>query len=125
MIYDRMYVQNDILGAALQAASVRNDVISNNIANNDVPRYKAKTVDFEESLIKALDDKKRTGTLDLTKAEPTIRYTHENFSYRIDENNVDIELEMVNLYQNSVKYDTMINGIINNSKRLNLAISGR
>lgn len=125
MIFEKMYTQNDILGAALHAASVRNDVINNNIANNDVPGFKSKTVDFEESLIKAVERQKRTGKLDLSDAKPSVRFINENHSYRIDENNVDIETEMVNLYQNSVRYETMINGVLNNSKRLNMAITGR
>lgn len=125
MIFDKMYVQTDVLGAALNAASVRNEVITNNIANNDVPGFKTKTVDFEGSLINALDRKERTGVLDLSDAKPTVRYVNENYSYRIDQNNVDIETEMVNLYQNSVKYDVMINCLLNNSKRMSLVLTGR
>ena len=125
MIFERMFSQNTILGYAADAASVRNDVIVNNIANNDVPGFKAKAVDFEDSLIKALERYKRTGELDLSDVRASVRHTNANLNYRIDENNVDIDLEMVNLYQNSVKYDAMITCVQSNTKRFTLALTGR
>ncbi len=125
MLVTAMNEQNDILATALRASAVRNDVMVNNLANGDVPGYKSKTVDFEASLTDALDDWQRTGELDLSGAKPMIRNTYSNYDYRIDENDVDVEMEMVNLYQNSVKYEAMINCVLNNSKRLNLAVTGR
>jgi len=43
-------------------------------------------------------------------------------NYRIDENNVDIEFEMAQLYQNSVRLDVMAMGIMNHYRILNVAI---
>ena len=120
-----LFLQNDILGSAMQAAIVRNDVISNNIANADVPNYKKKAVRFETYLSEALADAQRTGKLNLSKVKPRLMTEHAGYSYRIDGNNVDIEQEMVDLYQNSVKYDAMVNGVINNYKRINLIMSAR
>lgn len=125
MVFDKMYVQSDILGAALNAASVRNEVITNNIANGDVPGFKAKTVDFEESLTRAVDRRKPSTKLDLSDVKPSVRLVNENYNYRIDENNVDTETEMVNLYQNSIKYEALINCVQSNSKRLTLVLNGR
>lgn len=125
MILDGIYEQGKILGAALNASSLRNDVTTNNIANADVPGYKAKAVDFEAALTSALERSERTGIFDLSDATPSVRYTNEGYNYRIDKNNVDIELEMVNLYENSVRFETMINCLQSNSKRLNLVLTGR
>jgi len=125
MIFDSMFTQNTILGTALQAANVRNGVISGNIANADTPNYKKKTVDFESYLQDALDQAKVTGTIDLSKLEPTIRTIHTNYEYRLDGNNVDIESEMVDLYQNSVKYEAMVDSVTSNSRRFNLVLNGR
>jgi flagellar basal-body rod protein FlgB len=125
MIFDAIYKQSSIMGSALQASAMRNDIITNNIANADLPEYKAKVVDFEASLIKAIEDYKKTGVLDLSGAKPSIRTANRNYNYRIDKNNVDVELEMVNLYQNSIKYEAMINCVQRNSARLNLALTGR
>ncbi len=118
-----MFSINDILGTALQASVVRGDVINNNIANSDVPGFKKKSVQFEEYLSKALDEAKTTGKLNFSKLAPTIRTEHENFSYRLDGNNVDIEQEMLYAYQNSVRYDFLANSVINNYRRLNLVLN--
>lgn len=122
---DKMYNQSDILGAALHATSLRNEIITNNIANNDVPGFKAKKVNFEDSLINALERRKQTGVLDMSDVKPSVHYINEGYNYRIDKNNVDIELEMVNLYQNSVKFDALVNCMQSNSKRMSLVITGR
>lgn len=120
MVIDGLFEQNDIIGAGLQAAAVRNDVISNNIANADVPGFKKSAVRFESYLSDAISDAKKTGKLNLKKAVPQIHLQNDNYSYRIDGNNVDLQAEMVALYDNSVKYDVMVSGIINNYKRINL-----
>jgi len=120
-----LFLQNDVLGTAMQASVVRNDVIANNIANAEVPGYKKKAVRFETYLRDALEDAKRTGRLDLSNVRPTLMTEHAGYNYRLDESNVDIEQEMVDLYQNAVKYDTLAGGVINNYKRINLVMSTR
>jgi len=124
-IFDRIFANNDILGLALNAYTIRNEVIQHNIANVDTPDFKKKVVDFERAFAAALDDSKRTGRLDIKRAEPKIRVINENFNYRLDGNNVDIDLEMVDLYQNGVKYDVVTSSIINNYKKINLVVTGR
>ncbi|MCL2351491.1 MAG: flagellar basal body rod protein FlgB [Firmicutes bacterium] len=122
---DGLFTQNDILGTALRAAAVRNDVIANNIANADTPGFKARGVAFEDALRGALDNYAATGTLDLTDARPRIGYVNKNYHYRLDENNVDIETEMAALYRNSVRYDALTGAVVGNSRRINLVLTGR
>lgn len=121
----KLTLQSDILETAMQAAVVKNDVILNNIANVDTPGFKKRDVIFDEVLDDVLRSAELTGNLELDKAKPKIKVIHPNFSYRIDDNNVDIEVEMVDLYQNSMRYDTMANSVINNYKRINLVIRAR
>ncbi len=123
MLFDNMFIQNEIIGSALQASVLRNQVIQNNIANAEVPGFKKSAVSFETSLAKAVDEAKKTGKLDLRQVMPSINKVNTNFSYRLDGNNVDIEEEMVNLYENSVKYDAMVSMATNNIKRLSLVLS--
>jgi len=104
---------------------VRNDVIQHNIANVDTPGFKKKAVEFEKAFAEAIEHSKRTGTADLTKAIPKIRATHQNYSYRLDGNNVDIDVEMAELYKNTVKYDVLSNSVINNYRKINLVATGR
>ena len=120
-----IFAHNDILGFALNAYIVRNDVIQHNIANVDTPGFKKKAVEFEKAFADAIDGSKRTQKADLTKAIPKIRVTHQNYSYRLDGNNVDIDVEMAELYKNNVKYDVLSNSVINNYRKINLVATGR
>lgn len=123
MLFEKLNIQNSILGAAMAASTVRNEVIQNNIANAELPGFKKSKVTFENILNDSLQSYKQTGKLDLSKTTARVVLDNENFSYRLDGNNVDIEKEMINLYQNSVKYETLTSGVMNNYKRINLALS--
>ena len=125
MLTNGFFLQNDILGSAMNAAVVRNDIINNNIANVDTPNFKRSSVKFESILNDLLKDYKKTGRINLSNASPIIQKEYTNFSYRIDGNNVDIESEMVDLYKNSVRYDVLTSSIINNYKRINAVLSTR
>ncbi len=122
---DKLTGRNDILKSAMQASMIKKDVILNNIANADTPGYKKKTVVFDQLLDQALKRETLTGQLSLDKVKPRIETMHEGFSYRLDENNVNMELEMVDLYATSVKYDTMVGSVVNNYKRIGLVVRAR
>ena len=124
-LFDRLTEQGSVLRAALNGTMVRNDVIVNNIANADVAGFKASRVDFEESLKHAVANTPRNQRRDLSGVVPTVRRDNPNHSFRLDHNNVDIEREMVALYQNAMRFETMIASVQNNSRRLSLALGGR
>ena len=50
MIASDAYNFINVLGKAADASWLRNNIISNNIANNDTPGYKRKDVQFESYL---------------------------------------------------------------------------
>ena len=127
MLINKLTTQNDVLGVALSASLARNDVITQNIAHADTPGYKAKRLDFEASLKTALQgyNVATKEGLNLRNVVANVRLHNPSFNYRLDENNVDMDIEMVDLYQNSVRYDTMVNCVQMNSKRLSLVLSGR
>ena len=122
MLMERFHTQNAILGASLQASSLRHNVISNNIANAEVPGFKRRVVDFETSLDNALRAGELTGRFDINRTEASIRFENPNFRQRMDGNNTDIETEMVSMYQNSARYETMVNSLSHNYDRLNLVL---
>jgi flagellar basal-body rod protein FlgB len=45
----------DALATALNFRQIRQDILSSNIANSETPGYKAKRIDFEAALARALD----------------------------------------------------------------------
>ena len=114
MITSNAYDYINVLDKAADAAWLRQQTISNNIANQDTPGYKRQEVDFEGALKTALKtaqgrtmDSKvshiRRGALDVRTFTD-----HGDFSYRIDENNVDPEQEQVELSANTIKYQALI-----------------
>ena len=123
MLHSSLFVQNDILEVALQGLAKRNEVIHNNIANNDVPNFKRSTVHFEDRLAAAVDSARRTGALNLDNVRPRVVRHNTTLKYRLDGNNVDIETEMVDLYQNSMRYEVLISAVMNSYRRINLALS--
>ena len=125
MVFDVLFDHTAILGTALNGLSVRNDVTQNNIANVDTPNFKKSAVYFEESLQKALLDMERTGELNLSNVKPAIHKIHQNYSYRLDGNNVDEELEMASLYQNQIKYEVLAGGVINYYRRISSVLQMR
>ena len=97
MFTTNVFDYTNILDKAADASWMRENVITNNIANIDTPGYKRQDVDFESVLQKALgktkysslDKKVRELNQDLGKLTTTSYTDAANYSYRLDRNNVD------------------------------------
>ena len=107
-----------VLKKSLDTAHLRHQVIAQNIANVDTPKYKKSFVTFEEELKRALNE--MTGLkgsrthhrhipiprdfkeLDQVRGRA---FTENDFKNRVDRNNVDIEEEMANLSRNQLLYN--------------------
>ena len=120
---DLFYKTTQALGASLNYRLLRHDVTSANIANAETPGYKAKTVEFEDALARAVD---LDGMNSLTTSDPEHfalgsasvgreRVTVEDnpeADVNPDRNTVDLDKEMANLTENSILYKaalTLIN----------------
>ena len=101
--------------AALNGLSLRQQAISRNIANVDTPGYQAQTVNFEDTLKSMLNN---GGTLPLMtthtshQASPTqnASFTLSNRpggSFRADQNNVDIDVEMSDMSEAGIQYEAV------------------
>lgn len=110
----------------LDTSALRQEVISHNIANVNTQGYKAKQVQFEGELRKALDkdnislkatEERHFGVRsDFSNLEAEVVETAENTKMNLDENNVDIDLEMANMAANQIQYSTMVRQV---SEQLN------
>ncbi|MCL2015910.1 MAG: flagellar basal body rod protein FlgB [Defluviitaleaceae bacterium] len=117
-LFNELNAQSSILRTALTGVAKRHSVISNNITNADVPGFVAGRVEFESALADATANYPRNRNVDVSGVVPTVHFQNPNFRHRIDGNNVDIETEMVNLYQNSMRFDTIVSSITANSQRM-------
>ncbi len=125
-----------VLKQSMDAASLRNDVIANNIANVETPGFKRSDVIFEEQMKKVLENStiydklKRTDSRHIqiyqARSQSPIEVQKlEDLSYRNDENNVDIDVEMANMSKNKIYYDAVSQSMSNEIKLMRMAIVGR
>ena len=117
MINSSAFDYINILDKAADGAWLRNDAISNNIANVDTPGYKRQDVNFEEQLRKALKSNRyqtideKVNNVNLKRLNPSTYRDHQGFSYRLDRNNVDIDTENVELASNQIRYQGLTDSI--------------
>ena len=128
----------DYLSRGLSAATMRHEVISNNIANVNTPNFKRNAVNFEDLLAKELhlgDEKGRLQLvrtndrhlpMDVTDKAHAVIEEDGSTTMRVDNNNVDIDIEMAGLAKNQLYYNAMatqLGGFINKMK--NVITSGQ
>jgi len=94
---------NRVLKLGMDVATLRHQVIANNIANVDTPYFLASDVSFEAQLRAALAGE-GAGGADLSEANPVV-YRLPSTRFRIDGNTVDIDWETVKLSQNTARYN--------------------
>jgi flagellar basal-body rod protein FlgB len=87
----------------LAGASLRQQVLSNNLANANTAGFKRSDVDFQSTLASALG----TGNADAVAATTFSPVTDTTTAMRADGNNVDMDAEMAKLTSNAVEYETL------------------
>ncbi len=129
MINSNIYNYINVLDKAADASWLRNEVISNNIANATTPNFKRKDVEFEEYLREELAGA-QSSTLTATVADVEMghldarSYTDmTELSYRLDGNNVDIDTENVELASNQIKYNTLLESITHQFSLIKTALT--
>jgi flagellar basal-body rod protein FlgB len=122
------------LEKGLDASWMRNQVISNNIANAETPNFKSSRVEFEDVFAAALDDENsfdnkmtREKHIDFSNPEPnsvvpTVLENNDS-TMRMDGNNVDLDYENVELAKNTLYYNTLVEKLNSEFSMLRLAIT--
>ncbi len=114
----------NVLDKAMDASWLRNEAISNNLANADTPGYKRQDVNFEVQLAKALRQSRyksmdaKVADMKLNRLNPIPYTDYAGFSYRIDGNNVDPDTEGVYLAKNQVVYQGLYQSVSEEFKNL-------
>ena len=121
----------DLLNKVLDASWLKNTSISKNIANVNTPGYKREVVEFDSLLKNYLDqsNSKMATTNEKHFAlhnqpnglEPRVKKL-EDTSFRKDQNNVNVDVEMSEFSKNLIKYNAMTQQVSGNLKRLRMAI---
>lgn len=103
-----LFTNIDLMNRALDATILKKSVISENISNVDTPNYKRKDVSFETILQKEINANKSISNLDLDKIQPEVYVDETAASYRMDGNNVDIDVEMAEEAKVYARYNALI-----------------
>lgn len=124
------------LPRAMTAANMRQEVIANNIANVNTPNFRKSNLEFEEMLAREIYGEESDGRLKLARthdkhlpyvqpefhAEPKIVQDNSTVM-RVDDNNVDIDIEMANLAKNQLYYNALVTEFSGHVTRLRNAIT--
>ena len=114
MITSGIYNYVNILDKAADAANLRNELLTNNIANVSTPNYKRKDLDFESVLQGELAGEKnlskavKKANQNLETLDAQVYTDNASLSYRLDGNNVDINTEEARLAENQIKYQALV-----------------
>lgn len=128
MINTNAFDYINVLDKAADASWLRNEAISNNIANVDTPGYKRQDVAFEAELEKALGMNRyvsmdeKVSSIRSSRLNPVPYTDYSEYSYRLDGNNVDIENENVYLAENQLKYQGLLTSISQEFTNLQLVM---
>lgn len=121
----------NLMDKAADASWLRENVITNNLANVDTPGYKRQDVAFSGVLERELGKGKYYQTLakrvrglnsHLEDLDVDSYTDAANFSYRLDRNNVDVDTENVELASEQLKYQLLTGSISSEFKRLQVVL---
>jgi len=132
-MWNRIFKPMDVMQKGLSASWQRNAIIRNNIANIETPGFKASYLELESLFRKAAEEggfvaarthenHRSFGSGDISNIRPIIAQSRE-LSMRADGNNVDIESENVRMAQNSLYYNTLMEKMNSEIRRLRMAIN--
>lgn len=107
----------NVLEKSIDGATLRHQVLSNNMANIDTPGFKRSDVEFKSVLRQTLNEQGIKGNLTHNKHIPIGRRNFDNLSatvirdnstsMRPDGNNVDVELESAEMAKNTLYHSAM------------------
>ena len=129
MITSGIYNYVNILDKAADAANLRNELLTNNIANVITPNYKRKDLDFESVLQGELAGEKnrskavKKANQNLETLDAQVYTDNASLSYRLDGNNVDINTEEARLAENQIKYQALVDLMNQEFARYNTVLS--
>ncbi len=130
MIQTNAYSYINVLDKALDASNLRETVLTNNLANVNTPGYKRREVNFENLLRQELDKLKwnsldeKIEDVDFGHLNAGVHFDMQAFgyNYRLDGNNVDVDVENMELASEQLRYQLLADSVTQEFSRLTTAI---
>ncbi len=127
MVGSNAFSYFNILNKAADASWIRNELITNNIANVSTPNYKRKDIEFQTYLARELQGKgtldQRVANADLNSLDASVYTDSSSLSYRLDGNNVDIDTESAKLAENQIRYYTLMDAMNQEVSRIKMVLT--
>ncbi|AFM42681.1 flagellar basal-body rod protein FlgB [Desulfosporosinus acidiphilus SJ4] len=123
-----------VLQKGLEASNLRQQVLSNNVANVDTPNFKRSDVDFQSVLGAALGENGGALPMKVTLPQHLPGVSGENSngvvtdlttSLRNDGNNVDIDQEMSKVAENGLYYESLTQAISSQLGLLRMVVQSK
>lgn len=120
----------NVLKTAADASWLREEVLTNNIANVDTPNYKRQDIDFSTYLNSAIEASatpastltQKINNIDYDNISTRIYTDNSTLSYRLDGNNVDLSTENAELASEQLNYTALVDSINNEFSRMKAVI---
>jgi len=130
------------LKKSLDGAMLRHEILANNIANANTPRFKRSEVKFKTQLKSAIDSMTENSQLTMrgkitnrghmpigppTHLDQVSATIHRDTvtSVRVDENNISLDMEMATLSGNAAYYSTVVRLLNDYYDGIRTVIQGR
>ena len=128
MVGSNVYNYINVLNKAANASYLRNELIANNIANVDTPNFKRSDINFEQYLKTELHScgsnmDQAVAGVNLDKLKPTVYVDQKELSFRLDGNNVDVDVEEANLAENQIRYYTLLDSMSQEFSRIKMVLN--
>lgn len=119
-------VSSSLLQKDLDGLWIRQQAISDNLANYETPGYKSKSVSFEDQLQAALSGTEDTASRRIGKIGEVAPVTTvaADEVYRADGNGVDLEKENLESARNQLNYFCSLQMLTDEFSRLKTVITG-
>jgi flagellar basal-body rod protein FlgB len=129
----------DLVHRAMDARSMRQDIIANNLANAEVPGFKRSDLSFESELKRAVESGQQKPVLELTLTNPNHIANWQERDYRDvtprrtldftsssqnNGNNVDMEQEVMSYVQNLLMYSLLAQAETFEFSQINTVLRG-
>ncbi len=121
---DKSFNNLKIYNRALNNAWLRNEVISNNIANVNTPNFKKRIVTFDDILEDKMLSMNKTNSahMDVNNESIPRIIKDKSTSFRKDGNNVNIDTEQAELAANQLYFEAVTRQVNSRLKRLRTVI---
>lgn len=107
----------NLVSKGLEASWLRNQALANNIANVDTPEYKRRDIKFQDYLNEALK-----GNMEV---QPELIVDNSELSYRMDGNNVDVDVEMTRRAKNELYYNALSGQVSHQFKQIQAVLNAK